>query len=124
MASVEPGVLADILHAYGTAQYYDFELLTVGSRPGGERHGGRERRAGRGDKRRPPGGSLNRSPFHVACPFRQASVDYLKANAKRFSADELAKMLWGFGQCGYQDEALVSLMHDIAEMLQGGNCNR
>ena len=32
-------------------------------------------------------------------------------------------MLWSFGQCGYQDEALVDLMHDIAVMLPS-SCNR
>ena len=29
MPAAEPAVLADIIHAYGTAQYYDYELLTV-----------------------------------------------------------------------------------------------
>lgn len=33
MNSIEPAVLADIMHAFGVAQFYDFELMTVRHAP-------------------------------------------------------------------------------------------
>ena len=93
------------------------------------RGGGGERRAGRGGgqsgrEARTRQRLADRSPRRRAPLPKQASVGYLKVNAKRFTADGLAKMLSGICRCGYTDEALVSLMHHVAEMLKDGSCDR
>jgi hypothetical protein len=35
----------------------------------------------------------------------------------------LPKMLWSFGRCGYQDDALMRVMHSVAEKL-ADSCDR
>jgi hypothetical protein len=32
-------------------------------------------------------------------------------------------MLWSFGRCGFQDDALMAVMHDVAEKL-ADSCDR